>query len=676
MTMLTRRPFLTGLAGVWAGSFLVRPARSETAAGALDIRYGWDPDIAGPVTADVHVALHGDNGASGTLADPVRTIGRGIDLLAARGSGSLAIHGGAYREEVTLDQLRGTAQMPYRIHRYGQDRVTITAAEPLTGWIPCPLAEAQALGIPGSGVFVARLPASHIRHGALNALNLHEAGQWRSIAVDRADTSDPETTGDQTTYHPTTFHIDPQDRILAVQDPRLIGLPADAVQGAELLIYHYPNMVSAVPIDGFDPATGQITLIQPGPALQRTNKEPVMRYALRGAPWALTKGTWIARNTRPDEVSVYFWPTDPAALDSNIEISVRPTCIDFGQARHVELFGLEALRAAGADTRSSICIRAIGFDTATGAGQGLRLIHCRVGETMSLVRGYGALYLRGATDLTIQNVSIASARGNFGLFLAGCTNVDARFLHIANTSNSPARFFTLRSSVLAFSLFEDSARDAHANKFNFYEGSDSVLVYGVRCRNVGGYATYQEASRIHFAFCEIPCDPAAQNRALVSQNRAPGANQGGPDGSGDPMLGATFYYWNNSLSADPAHAQKANALQLGPELSSQTHAVFNTILHGGGLAQIYTKNADPAREQRAHNRYTGLSYWQAPKYMWHLGPHEELMRLGQRPSDAGLDMRSVIAAEIAPLFPGFTHWNVDINGRPIDWTTPPIGCQT
>jgi len=672
--MLTRRPFLAGLAGLWAGSVLTRPAQADTAAEGLDIHYGWDPDIAGPRTADVHVALHGHDGASGSLDDPLRTIGRGVAVLAARGSGSLAIHAGTYREEISLDALRGTAARPYRIHRFGQDRVTITAAEPLTGWAPCPAPETQALGLP-AGVLVARLLASQIRHGAPHALNLHEAGQWRSIAVDRADPSDRETAGDPATYHPATFHTDAQDRILAVQDPRLIGLPVAAVQGTELLVYHHPNMVSAVPMGDFDPATGRITLAEPGPALQRTNKQPVMRYALRGAPWALTKGTWIASETAPGTVSVYFWPTDPATLASGIEVSLRAGCIDFGQARHVELFGLEALRAAGADTRSSSCIHARAFDTADGAGQGLRLVHCRVGETLSLVRGYGALYLRGAANLTIRNLSIASARGNFGLFLAACTRVDARFIHITNTSNSPARFFTLRQSVLAFSLFEDSARDAHANKFNFYEGSDAVLVYGLRCRNVGGYATYQEASRIHFAFCDMPCDPGAQNRALVSQNRTPGAGQGGPDGSGDPVAGATFYYWNNTLLADPAHVQKPNALQLGPAGSSQSHALFNTVLHGGGLAQIYTKEADPAREERSHNRYTGLAYWQSAKYGWQLAPSEAVIRPGQPASGPGRDMRPVITAHIAPLFPGFTHWAADIDGRPVDWEAAPIGCQ-
>jgi len=30
---------------------------------------------------------------------------------------------------------------------------------------------------------------------------------------------------------------------------------------------------------------------------------------------------------------------------------------------------------------------------------------------------------------------------------------------------------------------------------------------------------------------------------------------------------------------------------------------------------------------------------------------------------------------VAPLFPGFTDWDIDIDGARIDWSRPPIGCK-
>lgn len=674
--MFARRSFLAGLTGILTSSAL-RPLWAQPVpASVLKIRYGWDAKVAGPTQASFYVATDGDDTAVGSAARPLRTIQRGVDLLAAKGSGSLAIRGGIYREEVSLDALRGTSQNSYHIHRYGQERVTITAADPLTGWLPCPPEEAKALGLTAPDVFVARLPVGAIRHGAPKALNLHETGQWRSIAVDRADMSNLEAVGDRDTYHAATFAVNDDDRITAIRDPRLIGLPDTAMHDVEALVYHRPNIVNTAQIAGFDPEKGEITLTRPSGKMQRQGKKPVMLYALRGAPWALSKGSWIARQTSPEEVSIYFRPVDPASLKKDIEVSLRPLCIDFGRARHVTLSGIEALRAAGNDRTSGICIRRNGHDRDPNAGSGLRLIHCRMGETMSVgPRGYGALFLRGTSDLKLQNISVADVRGGFGLFLMDGEHVDARFLHIVNASNSPARFYTLRRSVFAFSLLENSARDAHSNKFNFYEGSDAVLVYGVRCRNVGGYATYQKASRIYFAFCDLPGDPASYDRALVSQNHSAGAGKGGPSGNGAPVGDSTFYYWNNSLIPERGPSQRSSALRIGQKSGEEVHAFFNNILDGGGFGRIYTDGADPVLERRSHNRYTGLSFWQIPKYGWRLGLAEEMMRAGHRPSGNGRDMRDIIQSEIAPLFPRFTHWDLDIDGRQVDWAAAPIGAR-
>jgi hypothetical protein len=219
---------------------------------------------------------------------------------------------------------------------------------------------------------------------------------------------------------------------------------------------------------------------------------------------------------------------------------------------------------------------------------------------------------------------------------------------------------------------EDSAREAHANKFNFYEGSDAVLVYGVRTRNCGGYVTYQEASRIHFAFCEFQCAPQSQNRALVSQQRPAGAGQGGADGSGDPVSGGTFWYWNLTLAADPRSPDPANALSLGPGGNSQRHELHNCILNGGGFSDIYRKGADPRKETRSHNLYTGLAFWQSAKNGWRPGTGEAVGRAGS--AIAGRDMRGPIS-KIARLFPEFTEWDRDIDGRLVDWSRPPVGCR-
>jgi hypothetical protein len=39
-------------------------------------------------------------------------------------------------------------------------------------------------------------------------------------------------------------------------------------------------------------------------------------------------------------------------------------------------------------------------------------------------------------------------------------------------------------------------------------------------------------------------------------------------------------------------------------------------------------------------------------------------------------MRSIITTELAPLFPGFSDWDRDIDGALVDWERAPIGCST
>lgn len=671
MTGPSRRAVLVGLASLGLAPL---PPGSGTAATGSAIRYGRDPGLEAPTEASLYVAPDGDDSADGSIGHPLRTIQRGVDLLAMRPEGSLAIRQGIYREMVSLDALQAQSGPGYRLHRHGQEQVRISAAEVLTGWQPCPADAAAALGFSPEGVFVTRIDARRLQHGAPLALNLHEAGAWCSIATDRADPSDPARTGDYRTYHPADFLLDGEDRITAIRDPRLAGLSEAQMQGVRVLVYHAPNLVTASAIARFDASTGTILLADPGKRVQRDGETPVMLYALQNLGTALQSRGWIVREEPDGMLAVYFHPADPRNLESGIEVSLRPACIDLGRARNVELLGLEAVRAAGDQLLDGICIRRT--LESDGDRQDLRLLHCLAGENVSAGdRGYAALYLRGARGVTMHNVDIGPTHNSFGLFLSDCQDVDLRFLHIAGVSNSPARFYTLRNGVLAFSLFENSGLDAHSNKFNFYEGSDAVLVYGVRTRKVGGYVTYQEASRIHFGFCEFDCAPAAQNRALVSQNRKPGAGQGGADGSGDPVAGSAFHYWNNSLLADPRTPDPANALVLGPAGTSQFHAFHNNILHGGGFDAVYRGGADPGQEQRACNRYTGLSWWQTARYGWHFGPGEEAMHVGTRPRGTGQDMRPVIAAELAPLFPCFRDWDVDIDGTPVDWAAAPIGCR-
>lgn len=698
---LTRRAILTGLtlASLWpralfaqaapgSGPGTGRPGLGDfeaTGIGAADrapgggILYGWDSDCRGPETADFHVAPAGDDGGPGTVARPFRTIARGVAALAERPEGSLALAEGLYREAVSLDALRGRprpdGQPAYRIHRRGADRVTLTAAEPLTGWQPCPPEEAAALGQAGQPLFVTELALARIAHGAPAALNLHEAGVWSPLASLSGEGASPRGLFDKTSYRPARFEVAGKEQfITGLRDAALEGHDPALLQDSEIFVYHHGNHISPITATGYDPARGALQFA--GQAKLRAHKSNQSLYRVQNFAPAAQTGQWFYRR-RGGVLRIYLLPRHPERIETAVEVSLRDHCIEFGAASSLELYGLEAVRAAGARGAAGCCIRRSARPAAEGrSGHDLRLLQCRAAESQTaLGRGYGAIFLQGAVDLQIRRCTVETCRGGFGLFLNRCREADLRYLYLHDISNSPARFFGLEGGIFAFSLLRSCGWDVHANKFNFYLGSDRVLVYGIRSQNTRGYATYQSASRIHFGFCELDGAAAANNRVLVSQNYAPGRGKGGPDGSGDPVPESLFCFWNLTLLPDAKDSREANALSLGPAETRHRFEVHNSVLHGGGFAAAYQKGAARDRERRSHNRYTGQAFWQSPRYGWSLGEGEARQPPFTPPLGRGRDLRALIARELAPLFPGFTAWDCDIDGRRIDWADAPIGAS-
>lgn len=643
------------------------------AAGA--IAYGWDPEIAGPTEASFHVAPTGRKGAKGTAADPFGSLAEGVAALARQKTGSLALHAGIYREAVSLDALRGAPQPDgrpaYLIHRHGRDRVTLSAADPLTGWTRCSPAEVAGFGLKDAPLHRLRLPLSRLRHGEPAALNLHERGLWCPLASLAGETGATPHLFDHRQFRPGRFEAAGEGgELRALTDPALRGASPEHLADGSLVLFQKGNRIGRAAIAGFDPVQGRLSLPKSNKILAPEPEKQA--YRLQNYPPAVTRGGWFFRR-QGDQIEIYFWPRAPERIEEGVEASMRDHCLDFGRAESVELFGLEALRAAGRGREAGSCIRRIQDKSLS---RDLRLTQCRAGETItSQGGGFGAVYLRGVEGLRMRHCSIETCRAGFGLFLNACREADLRYLYIHEISFSPARFYGLEGGVFAFSLLRRSGWDTHANKFNFYLGSDRVLVYGVKAEETGGYATYQAASRIHYAFCDLDGAPGTSLRILAAQNYPPGAGKGGPDGSGDPVPGSRFWFWNLTLLPRGPGRHQANALTLGPPGSSHGHEIHNCLLHGGGFAPIYTKKSPRSAETRSCNRYTGRAFWQGAKYGWALAEGEADQRLGAPPSGPGRDLSARLMAEVAPLFPGFTDWDRDIDGRRFDWRAPPIGAR-
>ena len=283
---------------VGAGALTARFGRPSAALAAAPggVAYGWNPGLSAPTDASCYVSPDGNDGAAGKVDSPLRTIQAGVDRLVAQGAGSLAIRGGIYREAVNLRNLTGARDQPILIHRYGSEPVTISAAEVLTGWQPCTAQDEAALGVALKGVYVVRLPSDQLAHGAPLSLNVHEAGEWLSVATARADMDRLDSPSDDRRFFSApSLALSPDGMVQGFVDPRLRGLTPAQMQGVRLLFHHAPNIVTNDPIAAFDASTGTVRLVDQGQKVQRENNRPVLRYALQNISTGLTQGRWLVR---------------------------------------------------------------------------------------------------------------------------------------------------------------------------------------------------------------------------------------------------------------------------------------------------------------------------------------------------------------------------------------------
>lgn len=119
---------------------------------------------ADPILArEIHVAVTGDDEASGDAATPLRSIGRATSL--ARPGDTVTVHAGVYRERVAPAR-GGTSEETRIVYRAapGED-VSIRGSERVTGWKPA-----------GPGVWTAEIPNSTF--GDYNPYALRLSGGW------------------------------------------------------------------------------------------------------------------------------------------------------------------------------------------------------------------------------------------------------------------------------------------------------------------------------------------------------------------------------------------------------------------------------------------------------------------------------------------------------------------
>ncbi|MDT0568091.1 right-handed parallel beta-helix repeat-containing protein [Streptomyces sp. DSM 3412] len=105
----------------------MRPQRFTACVGLLSVLAGGLLALSAPAAhaaTSLYVATNGNDGNAGTLAAPLRTVQRAVDL--AQAGDSILIRGGTYAPSSNIQLLKsGTASQPIRMGNYNGERVVI-----------------------------------------------------------------------------------------------------------------------------------------------------------------------------------------------------------------------------------------------------------------------------------------------------------------------------------------------------------------------------------------------------------------------------------------------------------------------------------------------------------------------------------------------------------------------
>lgn len=666
--------------------------------------YGWDPAIDLGTTGDYYVDTSVSASGTGTTpATAFKTIGEAYG--AASSGDTIVVRSGTYSENLTLSKSNLT------LRGYGTEKPEITGFDPLTGWAQITAGNKTAtdnslLGsvLANSGnVYKLNISGSAMAVNDGASLNLYENGTFVPLVQNRIGNADPGFfVYDEDFLRADSFTLNGSNQITAITDTGtgkdLSAYTSAQATNAIVYLYRNPNGVTKVNVTAFSGATltvsGNVTV-------QGNTSSPNpdnLRYNLANILPELVPGTYGYVDVGNGTWDIYFYPVNPANLTSNIQYSARSGVVTIAASGCM----LEGLQLTGSASNNALGGFALG-DASSTKRTGLTVRNCFLGKVLnSSGQGYGAVYFKGVDNVLFENNSIERCYGAYGLFGNGSSltnqsnNGIYRNNHVKTVGQAGFRFYTQTNIQVAFNFFETCGYGGHTNVLNFYEQSDTVLVYGNKARDALGYMTWQEASNLFIGFNDFPCNPDnLDDRSIQDQ-----ANSTPP-----PVVGSTIYVWNNQATPDPNNLNSSGCYDLGkPDLIAGGAAanardtrfvMVNNIIHGGGVSEPYAglgggeQHWPASYETRDGNIYTDLAFWQKSAYGWAAASGEiaqtnlslvyadaangDFTPVAGSPilTHTGIGLGSVISAAQA-RFPGF-DFAQDMDGNPVNTSAPKCG---
>jgi hypothetical protein len=523
-------------------------------------------------TGDLYVdQATGSDANPGTFGSPKETI-MGAVAIATSGQ-EIKVREGIYRETVNLAGKSGTSGNRTTISRYGTEEVIISAAEPLSGFVACTIADEPDVGPNWANIYKVTVPLTDFVGSNPRSANPFEDGVRLTPAISWLP--NPQYPGNEQAtqqWHTATATVTSGGLITGYQHLPVTDLYSAAqIENADVLFHCDPNVNKRTPVLSF--TSGTINLTDQTQTYEGNDKRD--NYALINLLPAMKTGQWGFREVGSDAV-IYVWPNTPANINTSIEITKRSQCVLAETVDHVEIRGLileRAASAAGAAAGNQYCYKG-GDSSQTGH----HIKNCMIRDTYRANRDYAPLYLQQVNAFLIENTTVLNAYGQFGMMLTNGDGGRVLYSEVISSENSAYRMFGQFNCLIAFSRSRGCGLAAHANKANYYAETHRVAFWGCDFRGSSGYLTWQEASSVVVGFCDVPVKYGGDTRAILDQNSAtPGQQSPATEGA----YPGPCYILNNMAAPAPNGLAATNSVALG--LTAETEVLYtgkNNILHG------------------------------------------------------------------------------------------------
>jgi hypothetical protein len=485
------------------------------------ILYGRQDGYSSGVLFDYHVNTSGsDTTGDGSLLNPYRTPTKAHAVAAAAGGNKkIALHGtGPYTDSVVC------TTNGIEFHGYDTDQPKWYGSYTVTGFTQCVAGDATVVGSNYASIYKATFATSNLDSTvSFNSLIPLENGTPLNLVQLRHDTSDlyfqdaisdfysSKLYGDSVTIAETATDL------TTITHAAVLGNGTAPYTDAQLsncsvMVHVQANKAQLVKVT----SSGGVLTCAAGNGLQKEATDD-NRYSLLNLLPALSVGQYGVKDNGDGTWTIYVWPNNPANLSSGLPIASKSNILMFSQCSNNKVSNIEFGHCAYSGT--TVTLGALVLDRTTSADIRQNTVqYCGYKDFI----GNAAIVVVGGTSNNIQYNTTKNIQNDFGFYFtkSSYTATGNRCLnnYAYRTSLTAFRFYGQTLVAVVDNKAENCGEGGHANKMNFYLGSDQVLAWRNVFINCGGYMTPQQSSRMLFGMNLCPADMTSDDdRAFVDQ---------------------------------------------------------------------------------------------------------------------------------------------------------------